>query len=323
MEFKKLSKSLKIPVLGIGTAGMGGEHKKDISKDKLCIQIIKTAIKMGITHIDTAELYGAGHSEEIVGKAIKGENRKKLFITTKVWKDNLRYDDVINSANNSLKRLGVNYIDLYLIHRLNRKIPLRETMNAMDYLVKKNKIKFIGVSNFSVKKLNKAQSYLKHKIVVNQIEYNLLKRSPEKNLLNYCQKNNILIIAYQPFAGGKLTKPGFKMLDDLGKKYKKTPAQIAINWLVSKPNIITIPKTTSISHLKENLGALGWKIEKKDVQKLENYFYFKGIFFSFVKKTDLIFKTVLYMVTSFNQRQKLKKIYYKILNLIHKFGEKF
>lgn len=220
MEFKKIG-SVKIPVLGIGTWGMGGWESRDASHDKECVNAIRTAIKNGMTHIDTAEIYGIGHAEEIVGKAIKGFDRKKLFITTKVWKGNLRYDDVISAAKGSLKRMGVKYIDLYLIHWPNPKIPLKETIKAMDYLLKKKIIGFIGVSNFSLKLLKEAQSYTRNKIVANQVEYNLLKRECEKGLLDYCQKNNVVLIAYQPVAGGKLAKSGFKALDKLCRKYRK------------------------------------------------------------------------------------------------------
>jgi len=116
MEFKKLTDNVEIPVLGIGTWGMGGKLEIDKSHDKECIEAIKTAIKLEMTHVDTAEMYALGHSEELVGEAIREFERKKLFITTKVSPSNLRYNDVISSCKASLKRLGTNYIDFYLIH---------------------------------------------------------------------------------------------------------------------------------------------------------------------------------------------------------------
>ncbi len=253
--------------IGLGTFGSGKGPS-----DKKYINFLKAAIKIGITNIDTAEVYGNGRAEKLVGESIKGFKRKKLFITTKVWETNLKYGDAINSAKNSLKRLNTEYIDLYLIHRPNPKISLKETIKAMDFLVKKKMVRHMGVSNFSLKLLKEAQSYTKNKIVVNQVEYNLLKRKPEEGLLDYCQKNDILLVAYRPLMKGLLIKRGFKILDNLSKKYNKTQAQISLNWLISKENVAVIPRTISISHLKDNLGAIGWKLSNEDYNKLDKYF---------------------------------------------------
>lgn len=323
MEFKEINRSIKIPVLGIGTGGVGGWMTKDTSADKEFIDALKTAINLGMTHIDTAEVYGAGHSEEIAGLAIKGMNRRRLFITTKVWKTHLRYKDVIRAAKGSLKRLGVKYIDLYLIHWPNPKVPLKETMKAMDFLVKKKIVRFIGVSNFSLKLLKEAQSYTKNKIVANEVEYNLLIRGPEKALLEYCQKNNIYLIAYQPVAGGKLARPGFKVLDDLSKKYKKTQAQIAINWLISKKNIITIPKASKIPHIKENLGASGWRLSNEDSEKLDEYFQRLWFFNILFGKYLWMAKRFAYANLSPCQREKLGPLYDSVINFIGRLKKMF
>ena len=321
MEFKNFNDKAKIPVLGIGT-GMGDWTIRDISSDKKCIEALKTAIKFGITHIDTAELYGDGHAEELIGKAIKGINRKKLFITTKVWKTHLKYNDVISAAKNSLKRLGVKYIDLYLIHVPDPETPLVETLWAMDFLVENKIVRFIGVSNFSIKLLRKAQSYTKNKIVANQVEYNLIKRKSEDGLLEYCQKNNTILIAYQPVAGGKLAMPGFKVLDKLCEKYNKTQAQIAINWLISKPNVITIPKTSNITHIKENLGAIGWRLSKEDTKKLDKYFGKFWFFSNLLVKPVKIIKEITHNILSIKQKKKIKWAYDKIRDMIARL-EKF
>src|SRR3989344_5308838 len=148
MKNKKLSNGLKIPAIAIGTCLIGGNDygPPDYSHDEEYIKVIKDSIKLGFNHIDTAEMYGGNHTEELIGKAIKGFDRKKLFITTKVSPENLRYKDLINSAKNSLKRLETNYIDLYLIHRPNPEISIEETMKAMNFLVDNNLVKNIGVS---------------------------------------------------------------------------------------------------------------------------------------------------------------------------------
>jgi len=194
MEYKSLTEEVKIPVLGIGTWGMGGEFSKDYSSDREDISALKTAISLGMTHIDTAELYANGHSEELVGQAIRNFNRNNLFITTKVWADHLKYNDLIRAAERSLKRMKINYIDLYLVHWPNPNVPLKETVRALDFLVDKGIAKFIGVSNFSLPLLKETQRYSKNKIVSNQVEYNLLERTPEKELLPYCQKEDIMLL---------------------------------------------------------------------------------------------------------------------------------
>lgn len=279
MEYKTLIDEVKIPVLGLGTWGIGGGMVRDTTNDEADIYAIKAAMELGMTHIDTAEMYGKGHCEELVGIALSDFNRESLFVTTKVSPEHLRYNEVIKAAERSLRRLKTDYIDLYLIHWLNSSIPLKETMEAMDYLIEQKLTRFIGVSNFGVEDLNEAQKYSNNKIVTNQIEYNLLVRNRdrltncmESGLIPYCKGNDILIIAYAPLAKGRLVKPGYKILDEMIKKYNKTQAQIAINWLISQENVITIPKSSNIEHLKENLGALGWRMKEEDINKLSNKF---------------------------------------------------
>ncbi|MBN1693850.1 aldo/keto reductase [candidate division WOR-3 bacterium] len=276
MEYKNLTKNTKIPVLGLGTWEIGGRMSRDTSYDAEGIAAIRGAIELGYTHIDTAEMYGAGHSEELVGLAIKDFDRDSLFITTKVLPEHLRYKDVIKSAEGSLKRLKTDYIDLYLIHVPNPKISIKETMQAMDLLVKQKKIRFIGVSNFSVEQLKEAQDFTENKIVNNQIEYNLLTRHSgmynvniESEIIPFCQENEIIITAWKPLVKGILFREKNKLLEELALKYDKTLSQIAINWLINKKNIITIPKSTNFKHLKENLGALGWKLSEEDMKKLD------------------------------------------------------
>lgn len=277
METKKLKNGFKIPVLGLGTWQIGGRTEPDYSEDKKSIAAIKKAIELGYTLIDTAEMYGGGHTEELVGKAIKGLDRKKLFIVSKVSSVNLAHDDVLSSARKSLARLQTTYFDLYLIHFPNPDIPLKETMKAMDYLIEKKITRFIGVSNFSVKQMQDAQKLTKHKLVTNQIQYSLMSRNSstycdcvnmETEIIPYCQKNDMIIMADRPLHKGDLpaTHP---LLEKLGKKYGKTINQIALNWLIRKKNIITIPKSTNIVHLKENLGALGWELSKEDQKILD------------------------------------------------------
>jgi diketogulonate reductase-like aldo/keto reductase len=276
MEFKQLISGVNLPVLGFGTLRIGGTIVADQRYDRENVLAIKTAIRFGMTHIDTAEGYGNGHAEELIGTAIQDFDRKELFITTKVKPQHLRYRHVISAARRSLERLGTDYIDLYLIHAPNPYIPIKETMEAMDHLIENSLVRFIGVSNFSVEQLKEAQEVAKSEIVANQIEYNLLIRNSgqlttnmESEIIPYCQENGIMIIAYRPLAKGILAKPGIKMLDDIAKKYDKTPAQVAINWLISKPHTVAITKASEIKHIQENLGAIGWRLSREDIHKLD------------------------------------------------------
>lgn len=257
-----------MPIYGFGTWQMGGRKEHDISNDdRADIAGIRSALNIGVTHIDTAESYANGYTEFLVGKAIQGYDRSKIFIVSKVHQKNLDYENILNSCKQSLKRLGTNYLDLYLLHRHSKDIPLRDSMRALDKLVENGVVKNIGVCNFTKEHLAEAQSYTKNKIVCNQVHYNLMFREPErKDLIEYSQKNDFFISAWRPV--GNLTEKIPPVLKEMCDKYKKTPSQIAINWLISQPYIITLSKTRRVDHLKENLGALGWQMELGDIEKL-------------------------------------------------------
>lgn len=267
MEFKSLTKSQKIPVLGLGTWHMGGDMMPDYSEDDKYVQAIKYAISKGITHIDTAEIYSGGHAEELIGMATKKVDRKKLFITSKVWPTHLGFEGIIKACQRSLERLQTDYLDLYLIHWPNPLASMKNAMAAFDQLVKERKVKHFGVSNFSVKQLQNAQKYTKNKIVTNQVHYSLLHREPEKGLLEYCQKENIILTAYTPIEKGQVNQ-GYKALQKIAKKYHKTQIQTALRWLIEKPNVIVIPKASSKDHIDEILGSLAWKMKKEDQEYL-------------------------------------------------------
>ena len=174
MEYKELAKGVRIPALGMGTWGLGGTTLPDRSRDGEDIAALRAGIDLGMTHIDTAEMYAAGHAEELVGEAIKPFDRRSLFVPTKVWRTHLRYEDLIDSMKASLRRLGVDYVDLYLIHWPNPEVPLKETMMALEHRVEEGYTRFIGVSNLSTSLLAKAQSHLKdHCLVADQVEYSL------------------------------------------------------------------------------------------------------------------------------------------------------
>ena len=270
METKKLPNGFEIPVLGIGTCLVGGLDygPADYSQDEENVKAIQAAINVGYTHIDTAEMYGGNHTEELVGKAIKKFDRKKLFITTKVSPEHLGHDNLINSAKNSLKRLGTDYIDLYLLHRPNPEIPIKETMKAMNELVDKKLVRFIGVSFFNIEQMKEAQKCSKYPIVANELKYSLWKKSDLKTI-EHCQENDIMVIAYKVFGRGKLTTHKIPLVEELSKKYNRTKSQIILNWVVSKKNMVSIFKSLSIEHLKENKDIFDFKLTAGEIKKLD------------------------------------------------------
>lgn len=269
---KKLNNGFELPILGFGTWEMGGRFEKENNYDESNdIKAIKKTVELGGTRFDTSEMYANGYSEEILGKALKEFDRSTLFITSKVIPENLKYEDVINSCKNSLSRLGMDYLDLYLVHIPNPDISIEETMKAFDYLKEQGFIKNIGVCNFNIDRLKEAQSKTKNKIVLNQVHYNLIFREPvKKGVIEYCQNNDIFIEAWRPIQQGSLAKKGIEVVDGLCEKYNKTPSEIAINWLVSQKNVVTLTKASNIKHLEEDIGSVGWNMTDEDVLLLIN-----------------------------------------------------
>lgn len=276
MERKSLGKTGEsVAAIGLGTWNMGGRESPDYRDDERLIEAIRYAVELGMNHIDTAEMYAAGHAEELVGEAIKQFSRDEVFIATKVWPSNLRYEDVIRSCRRSLERLQLKYVDLYMVHWPNPRIPLQETMKAMEKLVKDGLIRYIGVSNFDVELLEQAMNALKREeIVANQVEYSLEAREVERELIPFCERNGITVTAYTPLGKGRIpaeaasNTPRGKILAEMAQRYGKTPVQIALNWVIWRPNVITIPKAARKEHLEENAGAAGWRLTEEDYKRL-------------------------------------------------------
>jgi len=292
LEYKRISKTdLKVSSIGFGAAFRSG-----ITEDSP--KVIRKALSLGVNLIDIAEIYHRGRSEEVVGEAIRGR-RDEVVIKTKVARDHLKYNDVLKAAEGSLKRLGVNVIDLYLVHHPNPKIPIEETMRAMEKLIDEGKVRYIGVSNFNASLVKKAQEALsRHEIVADEVKYNLVEREIEEELLPYCKKESISIIAYSPLARGMLTgkfdkeseipeghwrkrdplfqEPNFsralelvEILKKIAENHDKTPGQVALNWLASKPEVVPIFGASDISQVEENCGAVGWRMNDEELQMIE------------------------------------------------------
>jgi len=261
MEYREITKGVSIPVLGLGTWGMGGKETPNKARDSETVTAIRMAIELGLTHLDTAEYYGAGHAEELIGEAIEGMDRKTLFITSKVWHNHLRRNDLLNSMRASLKRLGVDQVDLYLVYWPNPDVPLKETMGAMEECIREGFTRFIGVSNFSAQLMQEAQSYLEGtRLIANQVQYSLLDQKPRMELLPACRKMGVSLVAYRPLERGALLETPNSVMDEIAEAHGKTRVQVAINWLISQEGVFTIPKSTNPVHLMEFLGALGWRL---------------------------------------------------------------
>jgi diketogulonate reductase-like aldo/keto reductase len=255
MELKELGKTgVRVPEIGIGVWRYRGGPEP-----------LRAGLAMGAFLIDTAEVYG---TEDVVGQAISGM-REKVFVATKVSGDHLRHDEVLRAAEASLQRLGTTYIDLYQIHWPGNFVPIKETMRAMEKLADSGVVRHLGVSNFSIKQLRDAQQAMsKYPIVSNQVLYNLNRREIEAELIPYCEANGITIIAYTPLDDGRLARhseyprnpQGQHALEAVAAQTGKTMAQVALNWSVWRPSVITIPKSNSAARVVENCGATGWRL---------------------------------------------------------------
>jgi diketogulonate reductase-like aldo/keto reductase len=277
LEFKRLGKSgIEIPALGLGTWGIGGLSGRHLGGGDKDVKALRLGLELGMRFIDTAEMYAHGHSEEVVAMAV-GEERASVFIATKVSAENLSYERVIRSCEASLKRLNTKYIDLYQVHWPNSRIPIAETMKAMEKLVEDGKVREIGVSNFSVEQTREAQEALsKNSLASNQVEYSLVERSIETDLLPYCTRHHVTVIAYSPVARGHIPENGqgerWRTLDRIAGKYGKTRTQVALNWLICKEPVVAIPKASNLEHVRENAGCVGWMLKKEDQDALDKAF---------------------------------------------------
>lgn len=265
-----------LPALGLGTYAIGGKRERDAHNDDARdIATIRAAIQQGMIHLDTAEVYARGYTEQLVAQAIQGVERSQLFITSKVAAGHLRRDDVRRACEGSLRRLGVSYLDLYLVHAPHPDIPLAETMAAMDALVDDKLVRHIGVSNFDVPLLEAAQGHARHPIVTNQIHLSLSARGYLDNgTIGYCRTHGVLVTAYRPLGTkGELAQPAAQaVLRLIGTKYQKTPVQVALNWVIRQPNVVALVKTSNPEHLTEDLDALGWQLSDDDARQLAEQF---------------------------------------------------
>ncbi len=269
MKFETVH-GITLPKIGFGCWGIGGQETADPSQEERSLTALRSALALGYTHFDTAEYYAAGHSEELVGRAIReaGIARESVFITSKVSPNHLKYEDVLRSCENSLRRLGMEYFDLYLIHWPERNMNLPETFRALNRLARDGRVKNLGVSNFSLKLLQQAQALSETPLLTNQVPYSIPDRSYVKNgVLAYCQANDILLTAYSPvksrfFKGKKLA--------EFARQRGVTPFQVGLAWLIRQPRVITIPASFNPQHQAENLAAANLILNDEETAFLDN-----------------------------------------------------
>jgi len=257
-----------IPILGQGTWGIKNYRGKEYYENWKAS--LRKGIELGMTHIDTAEMYGSGTSEKIVGEILKEYPREDLFITTKLFPMHLRYKSMKKAAYKSIERLGIDQIDMYLIHWPSPIVSIKKQMKVLEYLVKEEKVRFIGVSNFSVEKFKKAQSYLNDvKLVNNQLNASIVRQKHVHESLPYYQTEGLTMTAYSPLGhqGLKNIKGELKeKLESVAKKYDATIQQIAIAWLINHENVITIPKAYKIEHVEANAKAADIKLTQDEIK---------------------------------------------------------
>jgi diketogulonate reductase-like aldo/keto reductase len=265
MKTLQLPSGREIPILGQGTWRMG----EKASQKQAEIEALRLGIDLGMTLIDTAEMYGEGGAEKVVAEAISG-CREKVFVVSKFYPYNASYQGVIKACDRSLSRLKTDYLDLYLLH-WRGSIPLSETLEALQHLKQIGKILDYGVSNFNVDDMEEALSLPGgNEIATNQVLYNLMGRGIEWDLLPWCKDRNIPIMAYSPVEQGAFVN--HPELAAIALQHNATSTQIALNWLLRQDNVISIPKATNLDRLKENRAALDINLTEENLKEIDRIF---------------------------------------------------
>ncbi|MDQ9171951.1 aldo/keto reductase [Oxalobacteraceae bacterium R-40] len=255
----------QVPALGQGTWFMGESARRHADE----VASLQAGIDLGMTLIDTAEMYGDGGAEELVGKAIAGR-RDKVFLVSKVYPHNASRRGAIAACERSLQRLNTDCIDLYLLHWRGQ-VPLAETIEAFEALQRSGKIRHWGVSNLDVYDMQELlQAPGGDKVAVNQVLYNLTRRGIEYDLQPLLRTRSIPLMAYSPIEQGRLLNA--PALRTIAQRHQATPAQIALAWLLRQEQVIAIPKAASLAHVQENHAALSVKLTEQDLAELDRAF---------------------------------------------------
>jgi diketogulonate reductase-like aldo/keto reductase len=260
----RLSDGETVPALGQGTWKMGEQRGKRADE----VRALQLGIELGMTLIDTAEMYASGIAEEITGEAIRGR-RDDVFLVSKVLPSNASLSGTTAACERSLKRLGVETIDLYLLHWPSN-YPVSGTIGAFKALQQAGKIRHWGVSNFDVDEMEEVLRVGGEKVATNQVLYNLSRRAIEYDLVPWQQKRNIPLMAYSPIEQGRLAH--HRSLSDIAVRHNATPAQIALAWALSRPQTMVIPKATGEVHVRENRASADIELTPEDFAALDAAF---------------------------------------------------
>jgi diketogulonate reductase-like aldo/keto reductase len=234
--------SAAVPVLGIGTWKM--EHDDRAS----AIAAIRRAVELGMTHVDTAELYGSGRVETLVGEALAGL-RDRVFLVSKVLPNNASYEGTLRACEQTLKRLRTDYLDCYLLHWREDK-PIADTFRAFDKLRADGKIKAWGVSNFDHEDLAEAVGLVGEGVIAcNQVAYHLGNRTIEHHVIPWCEQHEVAVVAYSPFGSGSFRST--RELDAIAKRVGATPRQLVLAFVTRRPSVLAIPKSSDVTHIEE------------------------------------------------------------------------
>jgi diketogulonate reductase-like aldo/keto reductase len=255
----------RVPVLGMGTWGMGETRTSGADM----VAALKLGLDLGMTLIDTAEMYGEGGAEKVVGRAIAGR-RDEVYLVSKVYPHNAGRKDAVAACERSLKRLGTDRLDLYLLH-WRGEVPLAETLEAFAALERAGKIRAWGVSNLDTSDMKELSTLASGKACAsNQVLYNLIRRGIEWDLLPWCREHRVPIMAYSPIEQGRLlTRPALRRL---ATARGVMPAQLALSWVLHQTGVIAIPKAASPEHLRENRAALDLALSPAELEALDEAF---------------------------------------------------
>ena len=259
------STGVAVPVIGQGTWKMcedRGAYRQELDA-------LRLGLDLGLTHIDTAEMYGSGGAERLVGEAIAGR-REQVFLVTKVLPSNASYQGTLRACEDSLRRLRTEYVDVYLLHWWSDAHPIGETMRAMEELIAKGRVRFVGVSNFDAAQLDAARAALgRERLACNQVLYHLRDRSVEKDVLPHCERHDIAVVGYTPLA-----RAGFLRgtVAEIARRHGRSPRQVALNFLTRRPSLFTIPKASQPDHVRENAAALDFALTREDVAAIDAAF---------------------------------------------------
>ena len=262
-------------VCGIGLGAMALDEYKPVAKEEDAIELLKFAVDSGVNLIDTADVYGLGRNETLIGKAFSDEQKEKILIATKAglnrpggtgWGTDGRPEHIKGAIQGSLQRLGIKKIELYMLHAPDDKVPFKESLKAFKELQDIGLVKNIGVSNFSLEQLKEAQKIID--VVSVENHFNLAFKGDEQYLLPYLTEQKIAFLPYFPLGSGKLLQN--EKLNDISKELNITPSQVALSWITTKwETAIPIPGTQNKEHLLENMEAADIKLEKEIIEKLD------------------------------------------------------